>query len=133
MEDEGSNQAKPSPPSLDFWQSYSVLYWLVQSATNTLILINTCHISVILVKRFCKFIDTMLASDNEIIRLIIRKALLSAQSPIGRNIAILRSMHSIRVRYTCNRHAYTQVLQKACSKVNVSDTVLFVRASENQK
>ena len=102
----------------------------VPSMTHTALLgplINTCHISVILVKRFCKFIDTMLASDNEIIRLIIRRALLSAQSPIGRNIAILRSVHSIRVRYTCKRHAYMQALQKACSKVHVSDTVLFVR------
>ena len=43
------------------------------------------------------------------------------------SIAILRKTHSVRVRYTCNWHAYLQALQKAWSKAILSDTVLFVR------
>ena len=72
----------------------------------------------------------MTASKNEIVRLIIRKALVSDQSPTGRNIAILRKMHSIQVRYIYNRHAYLQALRDTWSKVSVSVTVLFVRESE---
>ena len=40
----------------------------------------------------------MLTSDNEIVKIIITKAISSAQSPIGKNIAILRNRYDIHVR-----------------------------------
>ena len=36
-------------------------------------IINTCHISIQLVKRFCKFVDLMLTSCNAIVRHFVRK------------------------------------------------------------
>ena len=30
-------------------------------------IIDSCHVSIVLVKRFCKFVDSMLTSDNEIV------------------------------------------------------------------
>ena len=54
-------------------------------------IIDSCHVSIVLVKRFCKFVDSMLTTDNEIIKVIITKAIASAQSPIGMNITILRN------------------------------------------
>ena len=60
-------------------------------------LINTCHISIQLVKRFCKFVDLMLTSRNAIVRHFVRRAINSAQSPIGRNIAVIRHRYAIYV------------------------------------
>ena len=54
-------------------------------------IIDSCHDIYCLVKRFCKFVDSMLTSDNEIVKVIITKAIASAQSPIGLNIAILQN------------------------------------------
>ena len=64
--------------------------------------INTCHISIQLVKRFCKFVDLMLTSCNAIVRHFVRRAINSAQSPIGRNIAVIRHRYAICVQ--CSRH-----------------------------
>ena len=61
-------------------------------------IIDSCHVSIVLVERFCKCVDSMLTSDNEIVKVIITNAIVSAQSPIGMNIAILRNMYAIRVR-----------------------------------
>ena len=60
-------------------------------------LINTCHISIQLVKRFCKCVGLMLTSRNAIVRHFVRRAIYSAQSPIGRNIALIRHWYSIHV------------------------------------
>ena len=54
--------------------------------------------NIVLLKRFCNFVDSMLTSDEEIVKVIITKAIAPAQSPIGMNIAILRNMYDIRVR-----------------------------------
>ena len=42
-------------------------------------LINTCHISIQLVKRFCKFVDLMLTSRNAIVRHFVRRAIYYTQ------------------------------------------------------
>ena len=93
----------------------------VSNMTHTALLgeiINTCHISMLrpspnhgtqrlpnddddddisiqLVKRFCKFVDLMLTSCNAIVRHFVRRAINSAQSPIGRNIAVIRHRYAI--------------------------------------
>ena len=72
----------------------------VSIKTHTVFLgqiINTCHISIQLVKRFCKFVDLMLTSRNSIVRHFARRAINSAQSPIGRNIAVIRHRYAICV------------------------------------
>ena len=72
----------------------------VSNMTHTALLgemINTCHISIQLVKRFCKFVDLMLTSCNAIVRHFVRRAINSAQSPIGRNIAVIRHRYAICV------------------------------------
>ena len=58
---------------------------------------NTCHISIQLVKRFCKFVDLMLTSCNVIVRHFVTRAINSAQSPIGRTIAVIRHRYAICV------------------------------------
>ena len=62
-------------------------------------LINTCHISIQLVKRFGKFVDIMLTSRNAIVRHFVRRAIHSAQSHIGRHniIAVIRHRYAIHV------------------------------------
>ena len=60
-------------------------------------IIYTCHISIQLVKRFRKFVDLMLTSRNAIVRHFVRWAIYSAQSPIGRNIAVIRHRYAIYV------------------------------------
>ena len=55
----------------------------VSNMTHTALLgeiINTCHISIQLVKRFCKFVDLMLTSYNAIVRHFVRRDINSAQS-----------------------------------------------------
>ena len=72
----------------------------VSNMTHTVLLgqlINTCHISIQLVKRFCKFVDLMLTSRNAIVRHFVRRAIYSAQSPIGRNIAVIRHRYAIHI------------------------------------
>ena len=60
-------------------------------------IIDSCHVSTVLVKRFCKFVDSMLTSDNEIVKVIITKAIATAQSPVGMNIAIIRNRYDIEM------------------------------------
>ena len=60
-------------------------------------LINTCHIAIQLVKRFGKFVDFTLTSRNAIVRHFVRRAIYSAQSPIGRYIAVIRHRYAIYV------------------------------------
>ena len=60
-------------------------------------LINTCYISIQLVKRCCKFVDLMLTSRNAIVRHFVRRAIYSAQYPICRNIAVIRHRYAIHV------------------------------------
>ena len=72
----------------------------ISNMTHTALLgqlINTCHISIQLVKRFCKFVDLMLTSHNAVVRHFVRRAIYSAQSPIGRNIAVIRRQYAIHV------------------------------------
>ena len=85
------------------WQRFEQFQYIVEQRcttrhrhslykTHTALLgpiIDSCHVSIVLVKRFCKFVDSMLTSDNKIVKVIITKAIASAQSPIGMNIAIL--------------------------------------------
>ena len=50
----------------------------ISNMTHTALLgqlINTCHISIQLVKRFCKFVDLMLTSHNAVVRHFVRRAI----------------------------------------------------------
>ena len=72
----------------------------ISNMTHTALLgqlINTCHIYIKLVKRFCKCVDLMLTSRNAIVRHFVRRAIYSAQSPIGRHIAVIRHRYAIHV------------------------------------
>ena len=83
----------------------------VSNMTHTALLgqiINTCHISIQLVKRFCKFVNLMLTSCNAIVRHFVRRAINSAQSPIGRNIAIIRHRYTICVVDINVKHVHRQ-------------------------
>ena len=83
----------------------------VSNMTHTALLgeiINTCHISIQLVKRFCKFVDLMLTSCNAIVRHFVRRAINSAQSPIGRNIAVIRHRYAICVVDIKVKHVHRQ-------------------------
>ena len=83
-------------------------------------IIDSCHVSIVLVKRFCKFVDSMLTSDNEIVKVIITKAIASAQSTIGMNIAILRNRYDIHVRNVNLCHVYKQVMHQPWSTEDVT-------------
>ena len=83
----------------------------VSNMTHTALLgeiINTCHISIQLVKRFCKCVDLMLTSCNAIVRHFVRRAINSAQSPIGRNIAVIRHRYAICVVDINVKHVHRQ-------------------------
>ena len=85
----------------------------VSNMTHTALLgeiINTCHISIQLVKRFCTFVDLMLTSCNAIVRHFVRRAINSAQSPIGRNrpIAVIRHRYAICVVDINVKHVHRQ-------------------------
>ena len=83
----------------------------VSNMTHTALLgeiINTCHIPIQLVKRFCKFVDLMLTSCNAIVRHFVRRAINSAQSPIGRNIAVIRHRYAICVVDINAKHVHRQ-------------------------
>ena len=56
-----------------------------------------CIVSIQLVKRLCKCVDLMLTSCNAIVRHIVRRVINSAQSPIGRNIAVIQ--HHVHRQY----------------------------------
>ena len=71
-------------------------------------LINTCHIYIQLVKRSCKFVDLMLTSRNAIVRHFVRRAIFSAQSPICRNIAVIRHRYAIHVIDINVKHVHRQ-------------------------
>ena len=71
-------------------------------------LINTCHISIQLVKRLCKFVNLMLTSRNAIVRHVVRRAIYSAQSPIGINIAVIRHRYAIHVIDINVNHVHRQ-------------------------
>ena len=77
-------------------------------------------------KRLCKFVDSILTSDNEIVKVIITNAIVSAQSPIGINIAILRNMYAIRVRNVNCCHVYKQAMHQPWSTVDVTSDSQFV-------
>ena len=83
----------------------------ISNMTHTALLgqlINTCHISIQLVKRFCKFVDLMLTSHNAVVRHFVRRAIYSAQSPIGRNIAVIRRQYAIHVIDINVKHVHRQ-------------------------
>ena len=88
-------------------------------------IIDSCHESIVLVKRFCKFVDSMLTSDNEIVKVIITKAIASAQSPIGLNIAILRNWYDIHVRNVNVCHVYKQAMHQPWNTVDVTRDAHF--------
>ena len=69
---------------------------------------TTCHVSIQLVKRFCKFVDLMLASCTAIVRHFDRQAMYSAQSPIGRNIAVIRHRYAMFVIDINVNHVHRQ-------------------------
>ena len=68
----------------------------------------------------------MLTSDNEIVKVIITNAIVSAQSPIGMNIAILRNMYAIRLKRKCC-HVYKQDMHQPWSTVDVTPDSPFVK------
>ena len=104
----------------------AVLMELSCCSVSTLYTIDSCHVSIVLVKRFCKFVDLMLTSDNEIVKVIITKAIASAQSPIGMNIAILRNRYDIHVNVNfC--HVYKQAMHQPWSTVDVTRDAQFVK------
>ena len=83
----------------------------ISNMTHTALLgqlINTCHISIQLVKRFGKFVDLMLTSHNAVVRHFVRRAIYSAQSPIGRNIAVIRRQYAIHVIDINVKHVHRQ-------------------------
>ena len=83
----------------------------ISNMTHTAFLgqiINTCHIPIQLVKRFCKFVDLMLTSCNAIVRHFVRRAINSAQSLIGRNIAVIRHRYAICVVDINVKHVHRQ-------------------------
>ena len=87
------------------------LLMIISNMTHTALLgqiINTCHISIQLVKRFCKFVDLMLTSCNTIVGHFVRRAINSAQSPIGRNIAVIRHRYAIYVIDINVKHVHRQ-------------------------
>ena len=109
----------------------------VPYTTHTILLgqlLNTCHVSMQLVKRLCKFIDGMLFINNIIVRHMVRRAISSAQSPLGRNIAIIRRRYTIRVTDVSEHHVYRQV--KQLCRVDVTDTARgifdILRARNNE-
>ena len=57
---------------------------------------------------FCKFVDLMLTSCNAIVRHFVRRAIYSAQSPIGRNIAVIRHRYAICVVDINVKHVHRQ-------------------------
>ena len=69
----------------------------------------------------------MLTSDNEIVKVIITKAIASAQSPIGMNIAILRNRYDIHVRNVNCCHVYKQAMHQPWSTVDVTRDAQFVK------
>ena len=75
-------------------------------------IIDSYHVSIVLVKRFCKCVYSMLTSDNEIVKVIITKAIASTQSPIGMNIATLRNRYDIHVRNVNVCHVYKQAMHQ---------------------
>ena len=62
----------------------------------------------------------MLTSDNAIVKVIIRKAISSAQSPIGNNIAILRNTYDIHERNVNICHVYKQAMHQPWSTADVT-------------
>ena len=92
-------------------------------------IIDSWHVSIVLVKRFCKFVDSMLTSDNEIVKVIITKAITSAQSPIGMNIAILRNKYDVHVRNVifCHVYKFKQAMHQPWSTVDVTRDAQFVK------
>ena len=93
------------------WFSYYRRMLNISNMTHTALLgqlINTCHISIQLVKRFGKFVDLMLTSRNAIVRDFVRRAIYSAQSPIGRNIAVIRHRYAIHVIDINVKHVHRQ-------------------------
>ena len=69
---------------------------------------TTCRISIQLVKRFGKCVDLMLTSCNAIVRLFVRRAMYSAQYPIGRNIAVIRHRYAMYVIDINVNHVHRQ-------------------------
>ena len=84
-------------------------------------IIDSCHVSIVLVKRFCKFVDSMVTGDNEFVKVIIRKAISSAQSPTGKN------MYDIHVRNVNICHVYKQAMHQPRSTVGVTHDAQFVK------
>ena len=62
----------------------------------------------------------MLVSNNVIVRDLVRWAILSAQSPLGRNIANIRMRYGIRVVAVSEQHVCMQVRQLC--RVDLTDT-----------
>ena len=96
-------------------------------------LINTCHISIQLVKRFCKFVDLRLTSRNAIVRHFVRRAINSAQSPIGRNIAVIRHRYAIYVLDINVNHVPRQCLFSQPELTGIAWCILeLLRVSNNE-
>ena len=93
------------------WNKGVRLMLNVSNMTHTSLLgeiINTCHISIQLVKRFCKFVDLMLTSCNAIVRHFVRRAINTPQSPIFSNIAVIRHRYAICVKHVHRQYPSSQ-------------------------
>ena len=70
-----------------------------------------------------------MTSDNEIVKVINTKAIASAQSPIGMNIAILRNMYDIHIRNVNVCQGYKQAMHQLWSTVDVIELQINVSLS----
>ena len=60
------------------------------------------HIKMQFIKRFCKYFDSMYKSDNQIVKCFSRWACMSARSPIGSNLAMLRHRYKFKLDVLLN-------------------------------
>ena len=54
------------------------------------------------IERFCKYFDSMYKSDNKIVKCFSRQACMSAWSPIGSNLAMLRHRYKFKLDLLLN-------------------------------
>ena len=96
-------------------------------------LTDCCHISIQLVKRFCNFVDSMLINHNALVRHFAKRAVYTAQSVIGCNIAVLRQRYDIIVLDVNVRHVVKQCL---FNRPEVTETAMCIlellRVSNNE-
>ena len=86
----------------------------VSNMTHTALLgkmINTCHRSIKLLKRFCKFVDLMLTSCNAIVRHFVRRAINSItdrQKYSGHSAPVRNCVVDINVKHVHRQYPSSQ-------------------------